>query len=85
MLEFRMNWVCMDCGCEFKGHVETDNEVILCDKCYEAFEYFVNEDPSRSLSLYWWNEFIRIHGYRKAREERLRYRHIDELLEELGA
>ena len=29
MLEFRMNWVCMDCECEFKGHVETDNEVIF--------------------------------------------------------
>ena len=85
MLEFRTNWVCMDCECEFKGHVETDNEVILCKKCYKAFEKFVNEDESRSFSLYWWNEFIRTHGYRKDREERQRYQYIDAMLEELCA
>ena len=72
MLVYKMNWHCMDCRNDFEGNVDCDNDVILCAKCYKAFEEYVNEDSARSFTIFWWNEFIKLYGYRKEREEKLR-------------
>ena len=77
---YRLNWLCMDCECEFSGGIDEDGDVILSPVCQKEFIAFVNESEERSYSLYWWEEFIKVHGNRKERKERSLKRLVDDVL-----
>ncbi|GAB6037689.1 hypothetical protein JCM15519_22480 [Fundidesulfovibrio butyratiphilus] len=80
MAIFSLNWLCMDCKCEFSGYVDEDGDLILCPVCDKEFIAFVDESEERSYSLYWWKEFIKVYGNRKERKERYLERLIDDAL-----
>ena len=80
MLKFRLSWECMDCEVKFKGNVDTDDRIILCPKCSKDFEKYLEEDESRSYTIDWWVEFIRIFGVSKKRKEKDKFKYLDELL-----